>query len=248
MHPRRKMICPVGREALTSLTSMSLVTNPAIPRLIATIPRTLPRDMNGVLAWPALPAFEPLIEALDGQERILDLGCGTGRLANLLVDRGHEVVAVDSSARMLAYVDRRARTIHADIQELELGEKFDVVVLASNLVNTGIDTVRESFLNSCARHVSRNGRVFIEHHPPEWIATVREHERQVGEVTIRLKVLNRQGTAFTAIQDYFWRDRHWRERFTATVVDHAMLSELLQRHGLIELERLTPRWIITRPG
>lgn len=208
-------------------------------------------DPAPVEAWaemPALPAFEPLLAALAGHERVLDLGCGTGRLTNLLLDRGHDVVAVDSSAQMLAYVDQRARIVHADITELDLREEFDAVVLASNLINTGIDIAREGFLSTCVRHVAQDGRVFIEHHPPEWIATVQEHERHVGDVTVKLRIINRDGASFTAIQDYFLRDRHWRERFTATVVDHSMLGAILKRHGLIEAERLNSRWIAARPG
>ena len=193
---------------------------------------------------PALPAFQPLVDALDGHERVLDLGCGTGRLANLLVEQGHDVVAVDFSSDMLAYVDRRARPLQADIQSLDLGERFDVVVLASNLVNTGSDTARENFMATCARHVAPGGRVFVEHHPPEWISTIHEHERRTGKVTIRLQVLRRNGNIYTAIQDYYLGERHWREQFTGAVVDHAMLTALLHRHDLVEHERLTPRWLV----
>lgn len=198
-------------------------------------------------AMPALPAFGLLVDALQGNESILDLGCGTGRLANLLAGRGHDVVAVDSSREMLAHVDPRVRTVLADIRNLDLGERFDSVVLASNLVNTGIDAAREDFMATCARHAAPGGCVFIEHHPPEWIASVQAHERQVGAVTIRMSVLARAGNTFTAVQEYLLGDRRWREHFTAAVVDHQMLDALLARHDLVPETRLTPRWIVARP-
>ena len=59
---------------------------------------------------------------------ILDLGAGTGRTADPLVDLGHRVVAVDNSAAMLALV-RGAETVLADIEGLQLGERFEVVLL-----------------------------------------------------------------------------------------------------------------------
>src|SRR5215218_4878908 len=40
--------------------------------------------------------------ALQGAERVLDVGCGTGALAHALAPRVREVVAVDSDAAMVA--------------------------------------------------------------------------------------------------------------------------------------------------
>lgn len=44
-------------------------------------------------------------------EAVLDLGCGTGTVACLLAERGYRVVAVDSSAEMLAEADRKAAAL-----------------------------------------------------------------------------------------------------------------------------------------
>jgi predicted TPR repeat methyltransferase len=40
--------------------------------------------------------------------RILDLGCGTGRHADLLAERGYEVVGVDRSPHMIEQARARA--------------------------------------------------------------------------------------------------------------------------------------------
>jgi ubiquinone/menaquinone biosynthesis C-methylase UbiE len=66
---------------------------------------------------------------------ILELGAGTGRVTHRLVALGHPVVAVDESAEMLARI-RGAETVRARIEELDLGRRFDAVLLASFLVNT----------------------------------------------------------------------------------------------------------------
>jgi len=64
------------------------------------------------------------------------VGCGTGRITHPLVALGHPVVAVDESPEMLAHV-RDAEKVCARIEHLALGRRFDVVLLASHLINTG---------------------------------------------------------------------------------------------------------------
>jgi len=40
-------------------------------------------------------------------QRVLDVGCGTGRYCELLAKRGAKVVGIDSSAKMLEYAKRK---------------------------------------------------------------------------------------------------------------------------------------------
>jgi SAM-dependent methyltransferase len=81
---------------------------------------------------------------------LLELGCGTGRVTRQLLARGYSVVAVDESPEMLAHV-RGAETVHARIEELDLGRRFDAVLLLSNLL-TVEPARRQAFLDACARH------------------------------------------------------------------------------------------------
>ena len=67
---------------------------------------------------------------------VLDAGCGTGRVAVELHRRGHRVVGVDSDASMLD-VARAApgpTWLLADLVDLDLPDRFDVVVAAGNVV------------------------------------------------------------------------------------------------------------------
>lgn len=67
-------------------------------------------------------------------QTILDLGCGTGRHASLLCEKGFIVHGVDLSEDMLDVAEKR-RTgkesqlsfSHANIQNLKLNKKFDIV-------------------------------------------------------------------------------------------------------------------------
>lgn len=67
--------------------------------------------------------------------KVIDLGTGAGYAAIILAQMGHEVLAVDDSDMMLERARSNARRfrvdidfIKADIEDLALGQQFDVVV------------------------------------------------------------------------------------------------------------------------
>ena len=74
--------------------------------------------------------------------RVLDAGCGTGRVAIELARRGYHVVGVDLDASMLARARRGApgpTWIESDLAALDLaahgvGDGFDLVVAAGNVI------------------------------------------------------------------------------------------------------------------
>jgi ubiquinone/menaquinone biosynthesis C-methylase UbiE len=82
-------------------------------------------------------AIDRLLDAVGAQadSKALDLCCGQGNVAEALLRRGCEVVAIDFSPAMLAFARARASNatfIEADAQELPFDDaEFDVVV--SNL-------------------------------------------------------------------------------------------------------------------
>lgn len=81
-----------------------------------------------------------LVEALlTGQRRVLDAGCGTGRVAIELARRGVDVVGVDSDDAMLNTARRNApelRWVSADLADADIqaGGPFDLVLLAGNVM------------------------------------------------------------------------------------------------------------------
>lgn len=74
-----------------------------------------------------------------GGRRILDAGCGTGRVAIELASRGHSVIGVDADLDMLATARTKAPDlswIHADLADLGAysTDTFDLVLLAGNVM------------------------------------------------------------------------------------------------------------------
>lgn len=181
------------------------------------------------------PRQEPDIvhaAASSPQASVLELGAGTGRIADALAELGHPVVAVDESAEMLARV-RRAETACARIESLALGRRFDLVLLASFLINTPEASLRRAFLDACARHVSDEGCVIIEQHPPGWFASVAETENEAAGITFRLKNLSRPAPGLlSATAEYQAGDRVWTHSFTAARLDEPALHAALAGAGL----------------
>jgi len=69
--------------------------------------------------------------------RVLDAGCGTGRVAARLAALGYDVAGVDLDEQMIAVARERSphlRWTVAGLAELDLGTTYDVVVLAGNVI------------------------------------------------------------------------------------------------------------------
>jgi SAM-dependent methyltransferase len=180
------------------------------------------------------PTGEPEVvhAAVPAGASILELGAGAGRVTHPLVALGHPVVAVDESAEMLAHV-RGAETVQARIEDLELGRRFDAVLLASFLVNTDDREARRRFLATCRRHVKDGGCVLVQRHPPGWFEEAAEGEGVAGGVLHRLRDVGRPGPGLlTATVEYQVGDRVWTQSFTAERLDDPALEAALAEAGL----------------
>lgn len=101
--------------------------------------------------------------------RILDAGCGGGRVGGLLAAAGHDVVGVDLDPVLI----EAARQDHAgcswlvgDLAELDLPargitEGFDVVVCAGNVMTFVAPATRVEVLRRMAAHLRGDGRVVV---------------------------------------------------------------------------------------
>lgn len=199
-------------------------------------PGVITPDGCGVDLYAQLPhRGEPQIihAAIPEGARILELGSGAGRLVHPLLELGHEVVAVDESAEMLAHV-RGARTVHATIQELELPDRFDAVLMASYLVNVPDDRMRRAFLRTARRHLAAGGCVLIQRHEPGWFDAAADGEAIIDGVTYALRDVSRPAPGLVrATMVYTLPDgRTWTHHFTTCRVDDTELEAELDAADL----------------
>jgi SAM-dependent methyltransferase len=244
-----------GDEPRTGTESMN--REPGAQR--GTGPGVITPDGCAVELYRVLPAMgEPEVVhgAIPAGAGILELGAGAGRVTRRLVALGHPVVAVDESAEMLAWVRGAdahqdgsgpggtasispgkasvgAETVRARIQDLDLGWRFEVVLLASFLVNTDDGDLRRRFLQACRRHVGEGGCVLVQRHPPAWFDEAVEGERTDGGITFRLRDLSRPGPGLlAATAEYQVGERVWTQTFTAERLDDEALAAALAAAGL----------------
>ncbi|MEA2644692.1 MAG: hypothetical protein QOG08_1718 [Chloroflexota bacterium] len=97
---------------------------------------------------------------------VLDAGCGTGRVGRELHRRGVEVVGVDLDAEMLQTARARCPTVEwleGDISSIQLGRKFDVVLMAGNVINFVSPDLRRQAIGNLVHHL-RPGGLLINGH------------------------------------------------------------------------------------
>ncbi|MGO9029322.1 MAG: class I SAM-dependent methyltransferase [Acidimicrobiales bacterium] len=95
-----------------------------------------------------------------GPATVLDAGCGTGRVAIELADRGVTVVGADRDPSMVATARRLRPDLEwwtEDLATLDLGRRFDVVVMAGNVPLFAPDGTRAALVAGCGRHVGPGG-------------------------------------------------------------------------------------------
>ena len=116
---------------------------------------------------------------------VLDAGCGTGRVARELARRGVEVVGVDVDESMVATARRLSPELNwlrADLGRLDLGRRFDVVLMAGNVPLFAAEDTRAALVAGCARHMAADGALVagfqLDHRYP--LATYDEHCRRAG--------------------------------------------------------------------
>lgn len=181
---------------------------------------------------PVGPEPDVVAAAVPGRGSLLELGCGVGRMTHPLIERGFTVTAVDESAEMLEHV-RGARTIRGSIEDLDLGETFDVVLLASFLVHAGDVEVRRGILSTCARHVARDGCVLIQREGEDYHTGLPRERKDPSGFTVRIVSADPVGDGVNSVRaEYVFPDAVWTQTFLSRPLTREQFETALAEAGL----------------
>jgi SAM-dependent methyltransferase len=114
-----------------------------------------------------LPLFERLAAEANGS--VLDLGCGTGRVALHLATRGHDVTGLDVEATLLKVLRQRAdergltiETVEADARDFALDRRFKLILAPMQLIQiVGGERGRAALLRCVTAHLAPDGMAAV---------------------------------------------------------------------------------------
>jgi ubiquinone/menaquinone biosynthesis C-methylase UbiE len=138
---------------------------------------------DSVPDWPGEMDFYRDMAAAatrDGQ-RILELGCGTGRVAFRLARSGAQVVGLDLSPRMLEVARRKSagvegiHWVQGDMRSFDLPGDFGLVIIPGHAFqNLNLAEDQASCLECARRHLTPAGRlvVHLDHQDLAWLGSL----------------------------------------------------------------------------
>ena len=131
---------------------------------IATYDRTAEQYAKNVANLAHRESIETFLNNLPASTRILDLGCGSGRDAKIFSEKGHKVIGVDLSSRLLEIARETAPLANfqqMDMRNLGFSNKYfgGVWSVASILHLPRADIPQ--CLNECYRILKTNGVIYL---------------------------------------------------------------------------------------
>ncbi|MET7983389.1 MULTISPECIES: class I SAM-dependent methyltransferase [unclassified Streptomyces] len=198
-------------------------------------PGAITPDGCAVELYTRLPVgteADVITAAVPAAANILELGSGVGRMTHPLLELGFAVTAVDESEDMLEHV-RGARRIRSSIEDLDLGETFDVVLLASFLVHTGDVRVRRALLDTCARHVADDGCVLIQREGENYHTDVPRERTDPSGFVVRILSAEPVGDGVDSVRvEYTFPDATWTQTFLSRALTKDAFEQALAEAGL----------------
>jgi hypothetical protein len=184
---------------------------------------------------PSAPDSPPGVGLVNGT-------VGAGRLVLALAELGFTLEPVIQAA-----IEAALPPIELDA--IDLGIRFDLVVVGSHLVNLPDDHARAAFLRLGARHVAAaGGTVLIEHHPLDWATTAGPTPATAGGSQPGMVDVRRDPPFVSAFSVFDVGGRVVRQPFTARVLSDEELAAAVAAAGLQVRKRLGPTWLEASPG
>ena len=187
------------------------------------------------------PIGEPaaLVDLDDTGVGTVEGTAGAGRIAQALIELGY---LLDSVTQAVIPTDLGLDAL----ARLDLGRRFETVVLGSHVVNLPDADRRAAFLALVRRHLADSGVVLVEHHPIDWAETAEDVRPRPGS-QVGMEDVRRDPPIVSAVSVYDIGGRLVRQPFTARVLTEAELADELEASGLVVRRRLSPTWLAAGP-
>ena len=172
----------------------------------------------------------------------LDGTIGAGRIALALAGLGFSLDDV-----VQAVID--AELPPADLDAIDLGRRFPLVVLGSHLVNLPDERSRGAFVAIARRHLGDRraygspATALVEHHPLDWAFTAASTPATAGGSQPGMVDVRRDPPFVSAVSVYDVGGRVVRQPFRARVLTEHELAAALEAVGLSVVRRLSPTWV-----
>ncbi len=119
----------------------------------------------GALGWET-DSLDLLLPPIGRDQRLLDVCCGTGRLAQVLAERGFDVTAFDISEGMVSLARANApdvRILRGDVRRVTFGRKFNIITCMHDSLNhlESVQDLRDA-LGSLASALTENGTLIFD--------------------------------------------------------------------------------------
>jgi len=114
--------------------------------------------------------FSELAEYVKNGDKVLDLGCGNGRLYELFKDRPVEYVGIDNSLRLIELAKKNQlpskfqapQFLVADALEMPFkNQEFDIIFSIAVLHHIPSVELRQQFLDNCYKALKPDGRLIL---------------------------------------------------------------------------------------
>lgn len=133
---------------------------------------------------------------------ILELGCGTGRIAIPLAKAGYKVTGIEYEQEMIdilqqkEYPELNLKVYRGDARTFQLDQKFDVILLSCNFINHFINSDNLlMILKNSKKHLKDNGVIIIDCSAPDFISMIENNDVE--------EVFEFKTSKGTVIKDYF---------------------------------------------
>lgn len=167
---------------------------------------------------------------------VLELGCGTGRLTNRLLQMGCRVFAIDDSDEMLACLPAGVDRKLAEFEHLHLHRSFEVVLIASYLYNSPLTATRQALGNVARSHLQSDGSLLLQVHGAGALELERGHTSNSDGITTTVEYVEREGSLIDARIRYSIDDLSWTHAFQTLVMGFEEIEEELREVGFRSIE------------